>query len=364
MVIDLPGVDRNFGGQTGPAWISWVSGQLMPQPIIPDISLLNDPVRGRFHVNMAPISRINNPANPWYIDPSSIAFNGNNVSFRMPNAERVLVGPSQGAGQWPSAFAFAISFREGRFTPASNLLDPANPAHLQAATYATMPYNLSNYQRNVVAEAGVVSGRFTFPTYNRGTVAGSGNPGWVSPNCRDYRSPLVLFFDHRRPEFSARARFKMHEIEQTYSWPEAGSPGSFLALDRNRDGKITSGEELFGDSPVKGVANGFDALSQYDSNKDGVIDAKDPVWNELVLWQDHNADARGSGKELTALKNSPVESISLRYVSGRTEIFGPGVEGREFSSFRFVDEDGMKRQGQIIDLYFEQQPNQLQMAQK
>jgi hypothetical protein len=216
----------------------------------------------------------------------------------------------------------------------------------------------------VTAQAGVVSGRITFPTYYRGFVTGSGNPGWVSPSCRDFRSPLALYFDHKRPEFLARARFKMHELEQTYSWPEAGSPGAFLALDRNADGMITNGEELFGDNPLKGVANGFDALAEYDSNKDGVIDSKDPVWGKLVLWQDRNADGRGIGKELTPIKTSPVESISLKYQSGRTEILGPGVEGREFSSFRFVDEDGIKRNGQIVDLYFEQQPNQVQIAQK
>jgi hypothetical protein len=181
-------------------------------------------------------------------------------------------------------------------------------------------------------------------------------------SCRDYRSPLVLYFDERRPEFSALTPFKLYGVEQIYSWPEAGAPGSFLALDQNRDGIISNGEELFGDNPATGMRNGFQSLAQHDSNKDGVIDSKDPIWNSLLLWSDRNADGRGRGAELTALPKSPVQSINLRYVSGHTRLMGTGVEGREYSTFVFADEDGRSKHGQIIDLYFEQQPPKRQMA--
>jgi hypothetical protein len=61
----------------------------------------------------------------------------------------------------------------------------------------------------------------------------------------------------------------------------------WLVLDRNGDGAITI-DELFGDAtpladgtPAK---NGFAALAQYDANHDGVIDAGDPIFAQLALW--------------------------------------------------------------------------------
>jgi hypothetical protein len=60
-----------------------------------------------------------------------------------------------------------------------------------------------------------------------------------------------------------------------------------LALDRNGNGVIDNGTELFGGLGV----DGFDALRAYDSNSDGIIDASDPVFAQLRVWQDLNQDA-------------------------------------------------------------------------
>lgn len=62
-------------------------------------------------------------------------------------------------------------------------------------------------------------------------------------------------------------------------------PGSgFLALDRNHDGKINNGSELFGSK----TGNGFDELRAYDEDGNNWIDENDAVFNELRVWaQDH-----------------------------------------------------------------------------
>jgi hypothetical protein len=83
----------------------------------------------------------------------------------------------------------------------------------------------------------------------------------------------------------------------------AGGGSGFLALDTNGDGKINNGSELFG--PATG--NGFSELSQYDSDKNGWIDEKDPVFNALSVW---TKDANGNDN-LSSLKELGIGAINL-----------------------------------------------------
>jgi hypothetical protein len=61
------------------------------------------------------------------------------------------------------------------------------------------------------------------------------------------------------------------------------------------------------------AANGFEALKEYDENKDGVIDAKDNIYNSLQLWQDSNSDGVTDTGELHTLNELGVASINLDY---------------------------------------------------
>ena len=86
-------------------------------------------------------------------------------------------------------------------------------------------------------------------------------------------------------------------------------------LDRDNDGKITSGQELFGDQTTLSngdkAASGFEALAEFDDNKDGKIDAKDIVYAKLRLWQDANGDGVSQADELKLLADAGVMAINL-----------------------------------------------------
>jgi hypothetical protein len=181
---------------------------------------------------------------------------------------------------------------------------------------------------------------------------------WLWGTCEfsgSQSTPLVLSFNGNT-KVDTIATTTAFDLTGTSSvvtdWPTASTP--WLALDRDANGAIEGGSELFGSATVlasgERAANGFIALADLDDNHDGRIDAHDAMWSKLAIWGDADGDRKSGANELSSLASKRLVSIDLAYTSERTcDERGNCVIER--GTFRYLDESGVERTGAVLDVH-------------
>ncbi|TAN70255.1 MAG: hypothetical protein EPN17_06135 [Methylobacter sp.] len=115
---------------------------------------------------------------------------------------------------------------------------------------------------------------------------------------------------------------------------------AFLVLDKNSNGAIDDGRELFGDAMIKGngelATDGFDALRDLDSNADGKIDSSDAQFANLRLWQDLNQDGISQSDELFTLGSQNIAAINVGSTANN-QILSNGNQLADVGSFIRTD---------------------------
>jgi hypothetical protein len=105
------------------------------------------------------------------------------------------------------------------------------------------------------------------------------------------------------------------------SWTERTADDAFLVMDRNGNGRIDDGSELFGDvTPFLNgtkAQNGYQVLFELDvvlGDEDGLVTPADPFFGDLYLWHDSNQNGRSEPKELRSLAEVGIVAISTEFV--------------------------------------------------
>ncbi|MEJ2715014.1 MAG: calcium-binding protein [Acidihalobacter sp.] len=181
------------------------------------------------------------------------------------------------------------------------------------------------------------------------------------------RSPIVLDLDGDGVETRSTEVYFDHDgdgLRELTGW--AGADDGLLVFDRNGNGVIDNGTELFGNgTPLadSGVAtDGFDALRDFDDNGDGRIDAQDAAYEQIQVWRDANGDALTDEGELLSLAEAGVAALNMTATAG-SGVDAAGNDHRLSASYERVDgsiglatdvwfdvDRARRVQGEIVDL--------------
>lgn len=133
-----------------------------------------------------------------------------------------------------------------------------------------------------------------FETYSQNLMAQS-----------ELKDPLVINFSARPLSLLGETfEFDLNTDGQIEDLPLLSEGAAFIALDKNHNGKIDDGTELFGAQS----GNGFTELANYDQDNNGVINKNDAIFDQLLVW------SPGENGTLMKLSDTDVDSLLLQTV--------------------------------------------------
>lgn len=148
--------------------------------------------------------------------------------------------------------------------------------------------------------------------------------------------PLVLDLDDdgiELTDYSQGAQFDLTGSGSVVRTAFVNGGDGFLAFDRNGNGRIDGGVELFGDQ--RGAANGYEELRRLDSNGDGVINEQDADYDKLLIFRD-NGNGISEAGELMSLREAGIAELSLNYQNVNENAAG-GNRVAQSGAFRRYD---------------------------
>jgi hypothetical protein len=152
-------------------------------------------------------------------------------------------------------------------------------------------------------------------------------PNEDSPDPPDENCPVILDlrqdgFHLSGPNPAVLFDIDADGVKDPIAWTKANDDDAFLCMDRNRNGLIDDGTELFGyATPLRNgqpAKVGYRALAELDSreaggNRDGVVDASDAMFADLCVWVDRNRDGASQPEEISSLPQVGVAALEYRY---------------------------------------------------
>lgn len=184
-----------------------------------------------------------------------------------------------------------------------------------------------------------------------------GDDGFVLTECVENQSttgtPLVLVFDDQAVDFThPGGSFDLFGVENPVqsAWVSARTP--WLAFDRDGNGQVDDGTELFGSmtelADGRRAAHGFQALAELDEDGDGFLTSADSTFAELRLWRDLDQNRASTQDELVDLSEAGLVALEIGY-DERPRCSPEGCE-LERARFFFRTERGM-RVGALVDVH-------------
>jgi hypothetical protein len=161
--------------------------------------------------------------------------------------------------------------------------------------------------------------------------------GCLCEYCWGYGTPILVNIGNTSevklssPDNGVQFDLNASGVAHQTAWTRANDSVGFLSLDRNGNGMIDSGAELFGNfTPIPGgtARHGLEALAVFDDsafggNGDGFIDENDAVWPNLRIWVDQNHNGHSEEDELLTLEDAGITSISLALeLESRKDTYG------------------------------------------